>query len=171
MNPFKSFIQALLIAVGDPHAALPAPSTFPSGSLIPTLLCGRLSVRLDYPYGYAPYPSLQPPLFEGRISSPLSPSARRSSPAKLPTDNSTDYIKRVIGSAREIRGRMIGMPAHINGRLVARDPCGYLTLARCVRAHHEGNALSRGLCQMEVSLFHHRARKTIAAFWGQYPTL
>ena len=73
------------------------PFNIPSESMLPTLLVGDYLFVSKYSYGYSRY-SLPwgLPLFEGRLwqSEP-----RRGDVAvfKLPSDNSTDYIKRIVG--------------------------------------------------------------------------
>ena len=96
------------------------PFNIPSGSMIPTLLVGDYLCVSKYSYGYSKHSvpfSLIP--FSGRIF--------KSEPArgdvivfKLPSDNKTDYIKRLIGlpgdTIRIQDGRLF-----INGQLIERD--------------------------------------------------
>src|SRR5216110_1493248 len=92
----RTVVFALLIAVGIRTIAF-EPFNIPSGSMIPTLLIGDYLFVSKYSYGYSRYSlPLGLPLFSGRI---LFHSPERGDVAvfKLPTDNSTDYIKRVIG--------------------------------------------------------------------------
>jgi signal peptidase I len=73
-----------------------------------------------YSYGYSHYSlPLSPPLFSGRI---LGSSPERGDVVvfRLPKDDSTDYIKRVIGLPGD-RIRMIGGLLHINGVPVKRE--------------------------------------------------
>ena len=73
------------------------PFNIPSGSMKPTLLVGDYLFVSKYSYGYSRY-SLpwSPPLFDGRI---LGSEPERGDVVvfKKPTDNKTDYIKRLIG--------------------------------------------------------------------------
>ena len=92
----KVIVQALLIAVVV-RTVLFQPFNIPSGSLIPTLLIGDYLFVSKYSYGYSKHSiPFSPPLFSGRI---LGSEPKRGDIAvfKLPKDNSTDYIKRVIG--------------------------------------------------------------------------
>ena len=90
------------------------PFNIPSESMLPTLLVGDYLFVSKYSYGYSRY-SLPwgLPLFKGRIwqSEP-----RRGDVAvfKLPSDNSTDYIKRIVG----LPGDRIQMR---NGELFVND--------------------------------------------------
>jgi len=73
------------------------PFNIPSGSMKSTLLIGDYLFVSKLSYGYSNHSfPFSPPLFNGRV---LADQPERGDVAvfKLPTDNSTDYIKRVIG--------------------------------------------------------------------------
>ena len=92
----KTVIYAVLIALIIRTLAY-EPFSIPSGSMLPTLLIGDYIFVAKYPYGYSKHSMpLSPPLFGGRINESA---VERGDVAvfKLPTDNSTDYIKRIIG--------------------------------------------------------------------------
>jgi signal peptidase I len=92
----KVIIQALLIALVV-RTLLFQPFNIPSGSMIPTLEIGDYLFVSKYAYGYSHHSiPFSPPLFRGRI---LSSAPQRGDVVvfKLPRDNATDYIKRVIG--------------------------------------------------------------------------
>jgi signal peptidase I len=113
-------VQALLIALVV-RTLLFQPFNIPSGSMIPTLEIGDYLFVSKYAYGYSRYSlPLGLPLFEGRILS--SPPKRGDVVVfKLPRDNETDYIKRVIG----LPGDKIEMKKgrlYINDELVPREP-------------------------------------------------
>ena len=108
------------------------PFNIPAGSMIPTFLVGDYFFVSKYAYGYSRYTwPLSSEPFAGRIWG--------SEPARgdvvaffLPKDNSTVYIKRVVGLPGD-RIQMIQGLLHINGVPVARerlpdfvgqDPCG-----------------------------------------------
>lgn len=95
------------------------PYSNPSGSMVPTLLPGDYFMASKYSYGYSRFSMpLGLPRFSGRILS--HPPARGDVVVfKLPTDNSTDYVKRVIG----LPGDHIQMRAghvYINDQPVSR---------------------------------------------------
>lgn len=89
------------------------PFTIPSASMEPNLYEGDYIVVSKWSYGYSrhaiPY---SPPLFEGRIMS-KAPVRGDIAVFKLPSDNKTDYIKRVIGVPGD-RVQMINNVLHIN---------------------------------------------------------
>jgi signal peptidase I len=73
------------------------PFNIPSGSMIPTLLVGDYLFVSKYAYGYSRYSlPLGLPLIPGRIFA-HPPERGDVAVFKLPRDNKTDYIKRVIG--------------------------------------------------------------------------
>jgi signal peptidase I len=122
-----ALILALLVRI-----FLFQPFNIPSGSMIPTLLVGDYLFVSKYSYGYSRYSfPFGPNLFSGRI---WAKEADRGDVVvfKLPRDNESDYIKRVIGlPGDEIQ--MIHGVLHINGEavkkervddFVMRDPAG-----------------------------------------------
>jgi signal peptidase I len=115
-------IQALLIAFVI-RTLLFQPFNIPSGSMKGTLLVGDYLFVSKYSYGYSRYsvpatPPL-PPLFSGRIFASR-PARGDVVVFRLPKDDSTDYIKRVIGLPGD-RIRMINGVLHINGEPVKRE--------------------------------------------------
>jgi signal peptidase I len=118
VETLKTLVYAVLIALVVRTVAF-EPFNIPSGSMIPTLLVGDYLFVSKFSYGYSRYSlPLGLPLFPGRI---LFRPPRRGDVVvfKLPTDNSTDYIKRVIG----LPGETIQMKAgrlFINGAEVPR---------------------------------------------------
>ena len=122
-----ALILALLVRI-----FLFQPFNIPSGSMIPTLLVGDYLFVSKYSYGYSRYSfPFGPNLFSGRIWA-KEPERGDVVVFKLPRDNETDYIKRVIGlPGDEIQ--MIHGVLHINGEavkkervddFVMRDPAG-----------------------------------------------
>jgi signal peptidase I len=122
-----ALILALLVRI-----FLFQPFNIPSGSMIPTLLVGDYLFVSKYSYGYSRYSfPFGPNLFSGRIWA-KEPERGDVLVFKLPRDNETDYIKRVIGlPGDEIQ--MIHGVLHINGQaakkervddFVARDASG-----------------------------------------------
>jgi signal peptidase I len=115
----KVIVQALLLALVV-RTLLFQPFNIPSGSMMNTLLIGDYLFVSKYSYGYSRYSfpfGLAP--FSGRIWS-AEPERGDVVVFKLPSDNSTDYIKRVIGlPGDEIQ--MIDGALHINGTPVKRE--------------------------------------------------
>src|SRR5690242_9076318 len=124
-------IHALLIALVI-RTFLFQPFNIPSGSMKATLLVGDYLFVSKYSYGYSHYSlPLSPPLFSGRIFS-SEPSRGDIVVFRLPKDDTTDYIKRVIGlpgDRIQVREGLL----YINDRPVQRerlsdfigeDPCG-----------------------------------------------
>jgi signal peptidase I len=118
----KVILQALLIAVVV-RTLFFQPFNIPSGSLIPTLLVGDYLFVSKYSYGYSKHSiPFSPPLFNGRIWA-SEPKRGDIAVFKLPKDNSTDYIKRVIGLPGD-RVQVIRGILHINGQAVQRERVG-----------------------------------------------
>jgi signal peptidase I len=112
---FHALIIALVI-----RTFLFQPFNIPSGSMKATLLVGDYLFVSKYSYGYSHYSlPFSPPLFPGRVWA--SPPARGDVVVfRLPKDDSTDYIKRVIGLPGD-RIQMIDGVLHINGEPVKRE--------------------------------------------------
>ena len=88
-------IHALLIALVI-RTFLFQPFNIPSGSMKATLLVGDYLFVSKYSYGYTHYSiPLSPPLFSGRIFGSV-PSRVDIVVFRLPKDDTTDYILRVI---------------------------------------------------------------------------
>jgi len=115
----RVIIHALILAM-IVRIFLFQPFNIPSGSMIPTLLVGDYLFVSKYSYGYSNYSlPFSPDLFSGRIWA--SPPARGDVAVfKLPRDNSTDYIKRVIGLPGD-EVQMVNGVLHINGKPVKRQ--------------------------------------------------
>ncbi len=96
LDTIKTIVYAVLIALVVRTVAY-EPFNIPSGSMVPTLLVGDYLFVSKFSYGYSRYSlPFGLPLFSGRIFF-HSPERGDVVVFKLPTDNSTDYIKRVIG--------------------------------------------------------------------------
>jgi signal peptidase I len=122
LETIKVVVQALLIALVV-RTLLFQPFNIPSGSLIPTLLVGDYLFVSKYAYGYSKHSiPFSPPLFSGRIWGSM-PKRGDILVFKLPKDNSTDYIKRVIGLPGD-KIQMIDGLLNINGKPVQRARIG-----------------------------------------------
>ena len=122
----KTIVYALAIALVL-RVLLFQPFTIPSASMEPNLYEGDYIVVSKWNYGYSRH-SLpwSPPLFEGRIFG-SQPARGDVVVFKLPQDNRTDYIKRVIGLPGD-RIQMINGLLHINGQAVEDVPAGSLRI-------------------------------------------
>jgi signal peptidase I len=118
-DTIRVIIHALILAL-IVRIFLFQPFNIPSGSMIPTLLVGDYLFVSKYSYGYSRYSfPFGPDLFSGRIWAE-EPTRGDVVVFKLPRDNETDYIKRVIGlPGDEIQ--MIHGVLHINGEAVKKE--------------------------------------------------
>ena len=115
----KIVIQALILALLV-RTFLFQPFNIPSGSMMSTLLIGDYVFVSKYAYGYSRFSlPFGPHLFDGRIWS-APPERGDIVVFKLPRDDSTDYIKRVIGLPGD-RIQMIDGALSINGAAVKRE--------------------------------------------------
>ena len=113
MEIFKTIFFALLIALVL-RVVLFQPFTIPSASMEPNLSEGDYIVVSKWSYGYSRHSiPFSPPIFSGRIFG-QEPERGDIVVFKLPRDNETDYIKRLIGLPGD-RIQMIDNVLHING--------------------------------------------------------
>ncbi len=123
LETVKTVVYAVLIALVVRTVAY-EPFNIPSGSMVPTLLIGDYLFVSKFSYGYSRYSlPFGLPLFSGRISLPFSQLPERGDVAvfKLPTDPSTDYIKRIVGLPGD-RIQVRHGELYINSQLVPRRP-------------------------------------------------
>ncbi len=102
LETVKTIVYAVLIALVVRTVAY-EPFNIPSGSMMPTLLVGDYLFVSKFSYGYSRYSlPFGLPLFSGPHFLPFSHMPQRGDVAvfKLPTDTSTDYIKRHRRPAR-----------------------------------------------------------------------
>jgi len=96
------------------------PFSIPARSMMPTLLVGDHFFVAKYAYGYTHYSlPFSPRLFSGRIFG-SEPARGDVVVFRLPKDNATDYIKRVVGLPGD-RIQMKQGQLHINGTPVMRE--------------------------------------------------
>ena len=96
------------------------PFNIPSGSMIPTLLIGDYLFVSKYTYGYSRYSfPFGLDFFSGRIWA-AEPERGDVVVFKLPRDNETDYIKRVIGLPGD-KIQMVDGMLKINGDAVDKE--------------------------------------------------
>jgi signal peptidase I len=109
----KTVVFALLIAFVL-RVLLFQPFTIPSASMEPNLYEGDYIVVSKWSYGYSKHSiPWSPPLFDGRILG-KGPARGDIVVFKLPRDNKTDYIKRVIGMPGD-KVQMIANKLYLNG--------------------------------------------------------
>ncbi len=114
----RVILLAVLIAVLV-RIFLFQPFNIPSASMKPTLLIGDYLFVSKYSYGYTKYSfPMSLNLFDGRIAG-SEPSRGDVAVFKLPSDNATDDIKRVVGLPGE-RIQMRDGQLYINGEAVQR---------------------------------------------------
>jgi len=129
---YRTIVIAVLVALGV-RTFLFEPFNIPSSSMKPTLLIGdylfvsKMSYglsRYSFPFGFPP--------FDGRI---LGGDPERGDVAvfKTPSDNETDYIKRVIGLPGD-QVQVQGGRLYINGEMVAREAVGEGPEGACLGA-------------------------------------
>jgi signal peptidase I len=122
LENIKTIIYAGLIAVVV-RTFLYEPFNIPSGSMIPTLLVGDYLFVSKFSYGYSRFSlPFSPPLFSGRIFGSL-PHRGDVAVFKYPRDNSTDYIKRIVGLPGD-RIQVREGQLYVNGKLAPRQPAG-----------------------------------------------
>lgn len=114
----RTVVIACAIALGI-RTFFYEPFNIPSGSMIPTLLVGDYLFVSKASFGYSRYSlPLSLPLIPGRIL--FTPPERGDVVVfKLPSDNSTDYIKRIVGlpgDTIQVKGGIL----NINGEPVKR---------------------------------------------------
>jgi signal peptidase I len=136
----RVIIHALLIALVI-RTFLFQPFNIPSGSMKATLLVGDYLFVSKYSYGYSHYSiPLSPPIFSGRIFG-SEPNRGDVVVFRLPKDDSTDFIKRVIGLPGDRIQVKEGL-LYINDQPIQRerlsdfigeDPCGSEATARVKR--------------------------------------
>ncbi|MCB2054462.1 MAG: signal peptidase I [Geminicoccaceae bacterium] len=116
-SSFKETLRTLVYAIAIAlfvRTFAYEPFNIPSGSMKPTLLVGDYLFVSKFSYGYSKYSlPLSIPLFEGRIFGDL-PERGDVAVFKLPSDNKTDYIKRIVGLPGD-RLQMIDGILNING--------------------------------------------------------
>ena len=114
----KTIVYAVLIALFIRTLAY-EPFNIPSSSMVPTLLVGDYLFVSKFSYGYSKHSlPFSVPLIPGRV---LVTAPERGDVAvfKLPSDNKTDYIKRIIGLPGDRIQVKRGL-LHINGKPVGR---------------------------------------------------
>jgi len=116
----RLLVHALIIALII-RTFLFQPFNIPSGSMKATLLVGDYLFVSKYSYGYSHYSlPFSPPLFSGRVADFSKPERGDVVVFRLPKDDSTDYIKRIIGLPGDAIQVIDGV-VNINGQAVKRE--------------------------------------------------
>ena len=115
----RTVVYAVAIAVVIRTFAY-EPFNIPSESMLPTLLVGDYLFVSKFSYGYSRHSlPFSPSLFRGRIFA-LDPKRGDVAVFKTPSDNSTDYIKRIVGLPGD-RIQMRGGVLHVNDEATMRS--------------------------------------------------
>jgi signal peptidase I len=121
----KIVVQALILAVLF-RTFLFQPFYIESGSMKDTLLIGDYLFVSKFAYGYSRHSlPFSPPLFEGRLFG-REPQRGDIVLFKLPSDNETDYIKRLVGLPGD-RIQVLHSVLYINDQPVPREELGTYT--------------------------------------------
>ena len=130
--------------------------------MIPTLLVGDYLFVSKFSYGYSRYSlPFGLPLFSGRIAQFHKPQRGDVAVFKLPTDNSTDYIKRLVGLPGD-KIQMVHGNLFINGQMVPRRPVEdyvYQEGGAVILLHQYIETLPRGAGRSRVRAPDHQDRR------------
>lgn len=119
LDTLKTVLYAVLIAMVVRTFGF-EPFNIPSGSMVPTLLVGDYLFVSKSSYGYSKHSLMfSLPLIPGRVWF-TEPERGDVAVFKLPSDNSTDYIKRIVGLPGE-KIQMKNGRLFINGTIVKRE--------------------------------------------------
>lgn len=114
-----TILYAILITLGL-RIAIYEPFNIPSESMMPTLLVGDYLFVSKFSYGYSRYSlPFGLPLIPGRIFESV-PKRGDVIVFKLPRDNASDYIKRIVGLPGD-RIQVKGGVLYINGDMVTKQ--------------------------------------------------
>jgi len=126
-NSFFSNIKSILLAIFIAlliRSFIAEPFNIPSGSMKPNLLEGDFLFVSKWSYGFSKHSlPFSLPLIPGRIFSKM-PERGDVIVFRTPTDNKTNYIKRVIGIPGD-KIRMVNGHIEINGNLILKKITAY----------------------------------------------
>ena len=118
IDNIKTIFYALIIAVLI-RSIIIQPFYIPSSSMEPNLLVGDRLFVSKYSFGYSKHSfPFSPPLFKGRVLSKI-PKRGDVIVFKTPSDNRTDYIKRLIGLPGD-KIKFIDGDLHINNNQILK---------------------------------------------------
>tara|TARA_B100000579_G_C22820168_1_gene850144 strand:+ start:583 stop:1317 length:735 start_codon:yes stop_codon:yes gene_type:complete len=139
----KTIFYALVIAIII-RSIIIQPFYIPSSSMEPNLLVGDRLFVSKYTYGYSKHSfPFSPPFFEGRI---LLKKPKKGDVVvfKTPSDNRTDYIKRLIGEPGD-QIQFIDGDLYINNNQVLKTKISYSKKIFCGKEILEVNAFEEKL--------------------------
>ncbi len=120
LETLRTIVYAVAIAVVV-RTFLYEPFNIPSGSMKPTLLVGDYLFVSKFAYGYSRHSlPFSPPIGDGRLFGAL-PERGDVAVFKLPSNNRTDYIKRIVGLPGD-RIQVKEGVLYINDQEVQRSP-------------------------------------------------
>ena len=118
IDNFKTIFYALIIALLI-RSIIIQPFYIPSSSMEPNLLIGDRLFVSKYSFGYSKHSfPFSPPLFKGRVLSKI-PKRGDVIVFKTPSDNRTDYIKRLVGLPGD-KIKFIDGDLHINDNQILK---------------------------------------------------
>ena len=118
IDNIKTIFYAMIIAVLI-RSIIIQPFYIPSSSMEPNLLVGDRLFVSKYSFGYSRHSfPFSPPLFKGRVLSKI-PKRGDVIVFKTPSDNRTDYIKRLIGLPGD-KIKFIDGDLHINNNQILK---------------------------------------------------
>ncbi len=143
LDNIKTLTIALLIAILI-RSLLFQPFYIPSSSMEPTLLVGDRIFVSKYVYGYSRHSfPFSPPIFQGRILD-KTPARGDLVVFKTPSDNRTDYIKRLIGMPGDII-QFVDGNIFINNKKLKRTKIKFKKTIRCGKNNLRVNAFEEEL--------------------------
>jgi len=119
LEMIKTLVFAMLIALCA-RSLVFQPFNIPSASMVPTLLVGDYLYVSKFAYGFSKHSfPFSPPLFDGRIWG-AEPKRGDVIVFKIPKDNSTDFIKRLVGLPGD-HIQVIHSEVYVNGEKLKRE--------------------------------------------------
>ena len=132
-----TFSVALIIAILI-RSLLFQPFYIPSSSMEPTLLIGDRIFVSKYTYGYSKHSFPFSPNFSNKRFFSNNPKRGDLVVFKTPSDNRTDYIKRLIGLPGDTI-QFINGDIFLNSKKIVREKAKYSNLIRCGDLNHKTN--------------------------------
>jgi signal peptidase I len=129
LDNVKTLLGALIIAILI-RSLIVQPFYIPSSSMEPTLLVGDRIFVSKYSYGYSKHSFPFSPNFSNNRFLPKRPEQGDLVVFKTPSDNRTDYIKRLIGKPGDVI-QFIDGDLFINGSKIIREKTKTLKKIRC----------------------------------------